>query len=181
MDYSTLNSCPFTRWFTVSTPKLQRSYFKRLPVTRTGWIKFSISHLTSLSHRLSTSFKHCSKRLRSSTKGLWNSIRELTPINFNVSYLYLAGILSEIGTITAFSSNDKLAKYAGLTWRVKQSGPYTADVTRMTKTGNKYLRYYLIEAANKIACLASLLVLKCTKLVHSHFKQLKKFSAGALS
>ena len=54
----------------------------------------------------------------------------------------------KIGTITAFSSNDKLAKYAGLTWRVKQSGPYTADVTRMTKAGNKYLRYYLIEAAN---------------------------------
>lgn len=61
---------------------------------------------------------------------------------------FASGILSEIGTITAFSSNDKLAKYAGLTWRVKQSGPYTADVTRMTKTGNKYLRYYLIEAAN---------------------------------
>ncbi|NLL52687.1 MAG: IS110 family transposase, partial [Peptococcaceae bacterium] len=58
-----------------------------------------------------------------------------------------SGILSEIGTITAFSSNDKLAKYACLTWHVMQSSPYTADVTRMTKTGNKYLRYYLIEAA----------------------------------
>lgn len=60
------------------------------------------------------------------------------------------GILSEIGTITAFDSHNALAKYAGLTWRVNQSGDYTAEDTSMTKTGNKYLRYYLIEAANSI-------------------------------
>ena len=47
-------------------------------------------------------------------------------------------------------SHDALAKYAGLTWRVNQSGNYSADDTRMTKTGNKYLRYYLIEAANSV-------------------------------
>ena len=61
-----------------------------------------------------------------------------------------SGILAEIGTITSFDSHDALAKYAGLTWRVKQSGDYSADDTRMTKTGNKYLRYYLIEAANSV-------------------------------
>ena len=57
---------------------------------------------------------------------------------------------AEIGTITSFGSHDALAKYAGLTWRVNQSGNYSADDTRMTKTGNKYLRYYLIEAANSV-------------------------------
>lgn len=61
-----------------------------------------------------------------------------------------SGILAEIGSITSFSSNDSLAKYAGLTWRIKQSGDYSSDETNMTKTGNKYLRYYLIEAANSI-------------------------------
>ena len=61
-----------------------------------------------------------------------------------------SGILAEIGTITAFDSHNALAKYAGLTWRVNQSGNYSADDTRMTKTGNKYLRYYLIEAANSV-------------------------------
>ena len=60
------------------------------------------------------------------------------------------GILSEIGTITSFKSHDSLAKYAGLTWRVNQSGDFESDETRMTKTGNKYLRYYLIEAANSV-------------------------------
>jgi len=43
-----------------------------------------------------------------------------------------------------------LAKYAGLTWRVKQSGNYSADDTRMTKTGNKYFICYSIEAANSV-------------------------------
>ena len=61
-----------------------------------------------------------------------------------------SGILAEIGSITMFSSSDALAKYAGLTWRQKQSGGYTAEDTPMTKTGNKYLRYYLIEAANSV-------------------------------
>ena len=61
-----------------------------------------------------------------------------------------SGILSEIGTITSFNSHNALAKYAGLTWRVNQSGDFQADETKMTKTGNKYLRYYLIEAANSV-------------------------------
>ena len=61
-----------------------------------------------------------------------------------------SGILSEIGTIAAFDSHNALAKYAGLTWRVNQSGDYSAEDTSMTKTGNKYLRYYLIEAANSV-------------------------------
>ena len=61
-----------------------------------------------------------------------------------------SGILAEIGSISMFSSQDSLAKYAGLTWRTKQSGSYTSENTPMTKTGNKYLRYYLIEAANSV-------------------------------
>jgi transposase len=61
-----------------------------------------------------------------------------------------SGILAEIGTIISFGSNDALAKYAGLTWRVNQSGDYTSDDTKMTKTGNRYLRYYLVEAANSV-------------------------------
>ncbi len=61
-----------------------------------------------------------------------------------------SGILAEIGSMTSFDSHDSLVKYAGLTWRVNQSGNYTSENTRMTKTGNKYLRYYLTEAANSV-------------------------------
>lgn len=57
-----------------------------------------------------------------------------------------AGIIAEIGFIDRFRSEEKLAKFAGLTWRKKQSGRLTSDITYMTKSGNKYLRYYLGEA-----------------------------------
>nr|WP_310735479.1 transposase [Limosilactobacillus agrestis] len=44
----------------------------------------------------------------------------------------------------------KLAKYAGLSCREKQSGSYTSDNTPLKRTGNTYLRYYLVEAANPV-------------------------------
>ncbi|POZ91831.1 transposase, partial [Petrotoga sp. SL27] len=59
-------------------------------------------------------------------------------------------IISEIGTIASFPSHDSLAKFAGLTWRKRQSGNYSSDETEMTKTGNPYLRYYFIEAASSV-------------------------------
>jgi len=64
--------------------------------------------------------------------------------------VYAAGILAEIGSITTFSSHNALAKYAGLTWIENQSGDFKADDTHLSKAGNSYLRYYLIEAANSV-------------------------------
>lgn len=60
---------------------------------------------------------------------------------------FAAGILSEIGSIQQFDSEEALAKYAGLTWRRHQSAKVEYEDTPMTKTGNSYLRYYLCEAA----------------------------------
>lgn len=59
----------------------------------------------------------------------------------------LAADISEIGDISRLSGQEKLAKFAGLTWRKHQSGGFNGDITPMTKTGNPYLRYYLIQAA----------------------------------
>jgi transposase len=58
-----------------------------------------------------------------------------------------AGIVAEIGPVTRFPSDDAVAKYAGLTWRARQSGTFDADDRPLTQSGNAYLRYYLIEAA----------------------------------
>jgi transposase len=65
-----------------------------------------------------------------------------------IGKVFAAGILAEIADINQFESDDALAKYAGITWRKTQSGKFEADDTQMTKTGNKYLRYFLIQAAN---------------------------------
>lgn len=64
--------------------------------------------------------------------------------------VYAAGILAEIGQIQRFENETKVAKYAGLYWRTHQSGNTSYQNTPMAKRGNRYLRYYLVEAANSV-------------------------------
>ena len=64
--------------------------------------------------------------------------------------VFAGGIIAEIGDIAAFHSSDALAKYAGLMWKSNQSGDFDGDDTPMSKAGNRYLRYYLGEAANSM-------------------------------
>lgn len=67
-----------------------------------------------------------------------------------IGFVYSAGIIAEIGDIKRFPNHAALAKYAGLVWSRHQSSSYEADDTPMIASGNKYLRYYLTEAANKV-------------------------------
>ena len=67
-----------------------------------------------------------------------------------IGHVYAAGILAEIGTIKAFPNNDALAKYCGIVWKENQSGNFRAEDTRMSKAGNRYLRYYVIEATGSV-------------------------------
>ena len=64
--------------------------------------------------------------------------------------VFTAGIIAEIGQIERFDDETKIAKYAGLYWRKHQSGRFTADDTLLSRNGNQYLRYYLVEAANSV-------------------------------
>jgi len=65
--------------------------------------------------------------------------------------VYSAGIVSEIGPIDRFDYDQaKVANFAGLKWRKTQSADFQAEETRMTHKGNRYLRYYLCEAANSV-------------------------------
>ncbi|MBG9580432.1 transposase, partial [Bacillus thuringiensis] len=61
-----------------------------------------------------------------------------------------AGIVAEIGQIERFTDETKIAKYAGLFWKKYQSGRFTAENTSLSRAGNQYLRYYLVEAANSV-------------------------------
>ena len=62
----------------------------------------------------------------------------------------IAGIIAEIGDIHRFDSQASVAKFAGLVWTQHQSGEFEAEHSRMIKSGNRYLRYYLLEAANSV-------------------------------
>ena len=64
--------------------------------------------------------------------------------------VYTAGIIAEIGNVERFKSQAQLAKYAGLYWKKSQSGDYESQRTPRAMTGNQYLRYYLVEAANSV-------------------------------
>ena len=61
--------------------------------------------------------------------------------------VYSAGILAEIGDINRFNGQASLAKYAGLAWTEHQSGKFTGQNTRQIPSGNRFLKYYLCEAA----------------------------------
>ncbi|MEW6104632.1 MAG: IS110 family transposase [bacterium] len=64
--------------------------------------------------------------------------------------VFAAGIIAEIGDISCFKNQAALAKYIGLVWNKHQSGDFEAEDTYMSKHGNKYLRYYFIQAANTL-------------------------------
>lgn len=63
--------------------------------------------------------------------------------------IFASGILSEVD-IHQFQTHKELAKFAGLAWTENQSGTFTAKRTRLIRSGNRYLRYYLFEAANSV-------------------------------
>ncbi len=67
-----------------------------------------------------------------------------------IGKVYSAGIIAEIGDVNRFQSQASVAKYAGLVWKQHQSGEFEAQNTRLIKSGNRFLRYYLLEAANSV-------------------------------
>jgi len=66
--------------------------------------------------------------------------------------VFSAGIIAEVGDINRFDGQAKLAKYAGLAWKKHQSGEFEGQNTRLIVSGNRFLRYYLIEAAQSLVC-----------------------------
>lgn len=109
---------------------------------------------------LSSSFnviKSYSKELKTVNSAIEQTVKGIEPSAYTVLLsvpgigpVYAAGIIAELGSIDCFKSQDSLAKYAGLTWRESQSGKFKADETSMTKAGNIYLRYYLLEATTHL-------------------------------
>ena len=94
--------------------------------------------------------KKLNKAIERAIKGLnTNEHQSLLSIP-GIGPVYSSGILAEIGSVKAFKSHDAIAKYAGLVWNPNQSGDFTAEDSYMSKAGNRYLRYYLIEAANSV-------------------------------
>jgi transposase len=80
--------------------------------------------------------------------------------------IFSSGIAAEIGSLDRFLSGEvldsrssryrpknlrnvenEIAKMAGLWWPENSSGQFSAEESHLSKSGNPYLRYYLIQAA----------------------------------
>jgi len=97
------------------------------------------------------------KELKAIEKAFEHTVQGLNPVEYqilksipDIGHVYAAGILAEIGTIKAFTGNGALAKYCGIVWKENQSGNFRAEDTKMSKAGNRYLRYYVIEATGSV-------------------------------
>lgn len=123
--------------------KAARSSY-RLPKT----IEDSVNQVLAISH---VSINTYQAQLKEYDRAIENIIQTvpntLTSIK-GVGPVYSAGILAEIGDINRFPNHAALAKYAGLAWTQHQSGNFEASSTRMINSGNRFLKYYLIEATN---------------------------------
>ncbi len=65
--------------------------------------------------------------------------------------VFAAGIIAEIGDLARFDYNEaQVASYAGLKWSRSQSGDFEAQDTPLARNGNRFLRYYLCEAAQLV-------------------------------
>ena len=113
-------------------------------------LTISIASSFTLISTYETEIKAVNKAIEKTLKGIDpNAYQSLLSIP-GIGPVMAAGILSEIGYIDAFKNQEALAKYAGLVWRENQSGNFQADDTPLSKAGNAYLRYYLIEATSHV-------------------------------
>ena len=102
----------------------------------------SIESIRSITKQI----KELDKAIKKLLDGIPNTLQTIP----GIGPVYCAGILAEVGQIERFNNQAALAKYAGLTWNKHQSGNFKADETKMIRSGNRYLRYYLVEAANSV-------------------------------
>ena len=61
--------------------------------------------------------------------------------------VFSAGIIAEVGDVNRFDGQARLAKYAGLVWTENKSGTFEGQQTHLINSGNRFLKYYLCEAA----------------------------------
>jgi transposase len=105
-------------------------------------IKQTLQQLDLLEKHLNRLMKQIEKMM----KGIKHPLLSIP----GIGQISAALLIAEIGDITRFDNEAKLAKYAGLTWRKKESGNFSAEETYMTKTGNVYLRRGFLMAAQSM-------------------------------
>ncbi len=118
----------------------------RLPKTVNDSINQVMSISIAAMRALEKQIKDLNKAIEKQFEIIPNTLTSIP----GIGKVYSAGIIAEIGNIDRFGGQASVAKYAGLVWTQHQSNEFQAEDTRLIKSGNRYLRYYLLEAANSV-------------------------------
>ena len=142
--------------------KAARSSY-RLPKTVNDSVNQVLSISISSMKALESQIKEFDKAIAAQMELIPNTLTSIK----GIGPVYSAGIIAEIGDINRFPNQAKLAKYAGLAWQQHQSGSFESENTRLIKTGNRFLKYYLGEAAMSLV--------RCDTEYHLKYKEVNKY------
>ena len=139
----------------------------RLPKT----VNDSVNQVLSISI---TSIKALEAQIKEFDKAIAAQMELLPNVLISIPGIgpvFSAGIMAEIGDINRFQNQAQIAKYAGLAWKQHQSGDFEAQTTRLINSGNRFLKYYLCEAAFSLV--------RCDKeysdFYHLKYKEVNRF------
>ena len=118
----------------------------RLPITLNNSVNQAMAVSIASMRALKKQVKVLDKAIEHQFEIIPNTLTSIP----GIGKVYSAGIIAEIGDIHRFDSQASVAKFAGLVWHKNQSGDFEAMHSQMIKSGNRYLRYYLLEAANSV-------------------------------
>ena len=116
----------------------------RLPKTVNDSINQIIAISASSIRAMQSQVKELDKAIKAQFANIPNTLTSVP----GFGPVFSAGIIAEVGDVNRFVNGQSgLAKYAGLMWKENKSGMFEGQNTRMIKSGNRFLKYYLCEAA----------------------------------
>ena len=115
----------------------------RLPKTVNDSVNQVLSISISSMRAMQAQIKALNKEIERQFEIIPNTLTSVP----GIGPVFSAGIIAEVGDINRFEGQASLAKYAGLVWNENKSGTFEGQNTRLIKSGNRFLKYYLCEAA----------------------------------
>jgi len=119
----------------------------RLPKTVNDSVNQVLSISVSSMRAIEAQIKALEKEIERQFENIPNPLISIP----GIGKVFSAGIIAEVGDINRFNGHAGLAKYAGLAWGRHQSGMFEGQHTRLIRSGNRFLKYYLCEAAFSLA------------------------------
>ena len=118
----------------------------RLPKTVNDSVNQVLSISISSIRAMQAQIKVLNKEILRQFENIPNTLTSVP----GIGPVFSAGIIAEVGDINRFEGQACLAKYAGLAWTENKSGMFEGQNTRLIKSGNRFLKYYLCETANSL-------------------------------